>query len=339
MPRCYETRGIELNGLVTARGRARVMGCMELQVRHLRVLLAIARAGSLNRAASELRLPQPAVSHQLRRIEQLVGDKLFDRDPRGVRPTPIGELVLSRAEAIIPAFDELDRDFRAHQLVGTGVRVGWNDSALAPDVFRGVLDLMPGHELTTRADMSHSRLVQQVVNRCVDLALVLICGPRTLAVPGEVRAARVVTEPSFVALPSWHRLAEVPSVDLAELADEQWIVSSCGDGCRIVFREMCLAHGFTPRIAHDVDTLRFRLVAGGHGVCLVQPTTPDTPGMVTRPLTGTPMTVQHILLWRTDHPLAERFAEVHSAALCAYQKLAQDNESYRTWLSANNGTA
>ncbi len=312
---------------------------MELQVRHLRVLLAIARAGSLNRAAGELRLPQPAVSHQLRRIEQLVGDRLFDRDPRGVTPTRIGELVLSRAEAIIPAFDELDRDFRGHEQTDTGVRVGWNDSALAPDVFRCVLDLLPGHELTTRADMSHSRLVQQVANRCVDLALVLICGPRTLAVPGEVRAARVVTEPSFVALPSWHPLAGAPAVDLAALAGERWIVSSCGDGCRVVFREMCLAHGFTPRIAHDVDTLRFRLVAGGHGVCLVQPTTPGTSGMVMRPLTGNPMTVQHILLWRTDHPLAAQFGEVHTAAVEAYRKLAQDNDVYRCWLETDNGMA
>ncbi|WP_033442180.1 LysR family transcriptional regulator [Saccharothrix sp. NRRL B-16314] len=312
---------------------------MELQVRHLRVLLAIARAGSLNRAAGALRIPQPALSHQLRRIEQVVGDRLFDRDPRGVRPTRIGALVLARAEAIIPAFDELDRDFRRHQRADSGVRVGWNDSALAPEVFRCVSDLLPDHELTTRADMSHTRLVQQVVNRCVDLALVLICGPRTLAVPGEVRVARVVTEPAFVALPSWHRLAGETAVNLADLAEERWIVSSCGDGCRIVFREMCLAHGFTPHIAHDVDTLRFRLVAGGHGVCLVQPTTSDTPGMAVRPLTGTPMSVQHILLWRTDHPLAARFGEVHAAAVGEYRELAGGNEIYRRWLAADNSTA
>ncbi|CAM3515046.1 LysR family transcriptional regulator [Kibdelosporangium persicum] len=312
---------------------------MELQVRHLRVLLAIARAGSLNRAAAELRLPQPALSHQLRRIEQLVGDRLFDRDPRGVRPTRIGALVLSRAEAIIPAFDELDRDFRRHQKSEGGVRVGWNDSALAPEVFRCVRELVPDRELTTRADMSHTRLVQQVDNRCVDLALVLICGRRTLAVPGDVHVAHLVTEPAFVALPSGHQLADAATVDLADLAEERWIVSSCGDGCRIVFREMCLEHGFRPRIAHDVDTVRFRLVAGGHGVCLVQPTTPDMPGMVIRPLAGTPMTVQHILLWRTDHPLADRFEELHAASVRAYQRLAEDNAVYRRWLGADNRMA
>ncbi|MEV0676131.1 LysR family transcriptional regulator [Actinosynnema sp. NPDC050436] len=309
---------------------------MELQVRHLRVLRAIARAGSLNRAAAELRLAQPALSHQLRRIEQLVGDRLFDRDPKGVRPTRIGELVLARAEAIIPAFDELDRDFRRQPRTVGDVRVGWNDSALASDVFRCVRELVPGG-LTTRADLSHNRLVAQVANGCVDLALVLICGPRTLTVPGLVRAERVVTEPAFVALPSWHRLAAAAQVDLADLAEEPWIVSSCGDGCRIVFREMCLAHGFVPKIAHDVDTMRDRLVVGGHGVCLTQPTTPEIPGLAVRPLAGEPMTVQHILLWRTGHPFAERFAEVHAAAVRAYRKLAAEVPGYRRWL--DNRTA
>ncbi|MET9224664.1 LysR family transcriptional regulator [Lentzea sp. NPDC003310] len=310
---------------------------MELQVRHLRVLVAIARAGSLNRAAGELRLAQPALSHQLRRIEQLVGDPLFDRGPHGVRPTRIGELVLARAKAIIPAFDELDRDFRRQQPSEGELRIGWNDSGLVPGLFGCVRRLLPEREFTSRADLSHSRLVTQVANGCVDLALAMICGPRTLAVPDGVRAERVVAEPSFVALPSSHRLASSPVIDLVELAREPWIVSSCGDGCRVVFREMCLAHGFTPRIAHDVDEVRHRLVSGEHGVCLVQPTTQEPPGMVIRPLAGDPMTVQHVLLWRADHPLDDRFADVHRAAVSAYEQLAAQNERYREWL--DNGTA
>ncbi|MGW6936005.1 LysR family transcriptional regulator [Lentzea sp. NPDC054927] len=310
---------------------------MELQVRHLRVLVAIARAGSLNRAAGELRLAQPALSHQLRRIEQLVGERLFDRGTRGVHPTRIGKLVLARAEAIIPAFDELDRDFRRQEPSGGGLRIGWNDSGLVSGLLGCVERLLPEHELTSRADLSHSRLVTQVAGGCVDLALAMICGPRTLAVPDEVRAERVATEPSFVALPARHRLAASSVVDLTELAQERWIVSSCGDGCRVVFREMCLAHGFTPHIAHDVDALRHRLVTGAHGVCLVQPTTQEPPGMVIRPLAGDPMTVQHVLLWRADHPLDDRFAEVHRAVISAYEQLVAENDRYREWL--DNGTA
>ncbi|ANZ41517.1 LysR family transcriptional regulator [Lentzea guizhouensis] len=304
---------------------------MELQVRHLRVLVAIARAGSLNRAAGELRLAQPALSHQLRRIEQLVGGRLFERSPRGVRPTRVGELVLARAGAIIPAFDELDRDFRRQPPSHAGLRIGWNDSGLVPSLFDCVERLLPEHELTSRADLSHSRLVTQVAGGCVDLALAMICGPRTLAVPDGVRAERVVAEPSFVALPARHPLAGADVVELAGLSGERWIVSSCGDGCRVVFREMCLAHGFTPRIAHDVDALRHRLVSGEHGVCLVQPTTPAPPGMVIRPLAGDPMTVQHVLLWRADHPLDTRFAEVHRAAVTAYEQLVVENDHYREW--------
>ncbi|MCX2954762.1 LysR family transcriptional regulator [Lentzea sp. NEAU-D7] len=309
---------------------------MELQVRHLRVLVAIARAGSLNRAAGELRLAQPALSHQLRRIEQMVGDRLFDRGTRGVRPTRIGELVLARAEAIIPAFDELDRDFRRQEPSGGGLRIGWNDSGLVSGLFDCVEDLFPDLELTSRADLSHGRLVTQVASGCVDLALAMICGPRTLAVPDGVRAERVVTEPSFVALPARHRLAASPVVELSDLARERWIVSSCGDGCRIVFREMCLAHGFTPLIAHDVDALRHRLVSGERGVCLVQPTTSELPGVAIRPLAGDPMTVQHVLLWRADHLLDDRFTELHRAVTGAYEQLMMRTDRYREWM--DNGT-
>ncbi|GLZ36940.1 LysR family transcriptional regulator [Actinokineospora sp. NBRC 105648] len=308
---------------------------MELHVRHLRVLCAIARAGSLNRAAVELGLAQPALSHQLRRIEEAVGCDLFERDRRGVRPTRVGMLVLARAEAIVPAFDELERDFRPREGTPNGrVRIGWNDSAITTALIDCLLRELPGSSVGTRADTSRARLLAQVLKRSIDLALVMMCGPRTLIVPAETTADVLVREPSFVALPADHRLAGAEVVDLAELAEEDWIVSSCGEGCRVVFREMCLAHGFSPRIAHDVDTSRDELVAGGHGVCLVQPTRPQRPGVAVRPLAGTPMTVAHILLWRRDSPLAEiAGGSLRAAVIKSYWDLADRNAGYRQWLA------
>ncbi|MYQ48398.1 LysR family transcriptional regulator, partial [Streptomyces sp. SID4985] len=74
---------------------------MDLEVRHLRVLCAIADAGSLHRAARELGLAQPSLSTQLRRIEQALGGRLFTRDRTGCRPTPLGRLVLGRARPLV----------------------------------------------------------------------------------------------------------------------------------------------------------------------------------------------------------------------------------------------
>src|SRR4029453_318449 len=72
---------------------------MDLELRHLRVVCAIADAGSVTKAASMLGLAQPALTAQLQRIERALGGLLFERDRRGARATPLGELVLARARA------------------------------------------------------------------------------------------------------------------------------------------------------------------------------------------------------------------------------------------------
>ena len=69
---------------------------MRLDVRHLELIVAIGNAGSLRRAAAELHLTQPAVTTQLRRIEQHLGGALFLRGTEGVQPTHLGHLVCSR---------------------------------------------------------------------------------------------------------------------------------------------------------------------------------------------------------------------------------------------------
>ncbi|MET9972023.1 LysR family transcriptional regulator, partial [Streptomyces sp. NPDC006356] len=68
---------------------------MELELRHLRVLCAVADAGSVGRAAADLGYSQPAVSTQLRRIEGHFGEPLFERGPTGVRPTSYGVEVVA----------------------------------------------------------------------------------------------------------------------------------------------------------------------------------------------------------------------------------------------------
>ncbi|MYR64107.1 LysR family transcriptional regulator, partial [Streptomyces sp. SID625] len=86
---------------------------MELEVRHLRVLCAIADTGSLHRAARELGLAQPSLSTQLRRIEQTLGGQLFVRTRTGCRPTPLGRAVLSRARPLVSELAALVTETRA----------------------------------------------------------------------------------------------------------------------------------------------------------------------------------------------------------------------------------
>ena len=79
-----------------------------MNLRHLEILEAVARAGTFTGAAQKLFLTQSAVSHAVAELERQAGAPLFDRMPRGVRLTPCGTLLLEEARGILAACRELE---------------------------------------------------------------------------------------------------------------------------------------------------------------------------------------------------------------------------------------
>lgn len=77
---------------------------------HLRLLVAISEHGKLQRAAEHLAMSQPAASRILAEIEETLGTPLFERMPRGMRPTSLGVRVLQRAALILVEYDALEKD-------------------------------------------------------------------------------------------------------------------------------------------------------------------------------------------------------------------------------------
>src|SRR4051794_40170125 len=82
---------------------------MELELRHLRVLCAIADAGSVGRAAADLGYSQPAMSTQLQRLERHFGEQLFERGASGVRLTRYGVEVVARARDVLARVEAIGR--------------------------------------------------------------------------------------------------------------------------------------------------------------------------------------------------------------------------------------
>src|SRR5512145_668909 len=98
-------------------------GCMELH--HLRTFVAIADAGGVGRAAAVLNLSQPALSRQIRGLEQALGVRLFDRIGRRIRLTSEGEDLLQRSRRLLADATSLGERARALKGGETGVlRVG-----------------------------------------------------------------------------------------------------------------------------------------------------------------------------------------------------------------------
>ena len=96
-----------------------------LQLRHFRLIHAIAELGQLSHAADRLAITQPAASRVLAEIERLVGQRVFERHPKGMKPTAIGEVMARHAGVLLSGLEQAAGEMEAFRRGRSGtVRVG-----------------------------------------------------------------------------------------------------------------------------------------------------------------------------------------------------------------------
>ncbi|MEV7446395.1 LysR family transcriptional regulator [Streptomyces sp. NPDC091204] len=295
---------------------------MDLELRHLKIVRAVADAGSLTRAATALGLAQPALSTQLKRIERALGGMLFVRGREGVRATPLGELVLERARVLLPAVCELQEEARRFARQGAhGHRLGGTHGPLLGGLVDRLARAEPGVPVTTYTSWSEREVAGSVADGRLDFALVGVCGESAPPEPGRLAWMEVARDPVHVMLAEDHPLALAArdEVDLAELAAEAW-ADVPGDGCfGDCFAAACVRAGFTPACVYETDTAScVHLVQVGRAVGLCRATFPATPGVVTRPLAGTPLVWRHLLGWHPAGRAAAGAADVLGLARAAH---------------------
>ncbi|MGW3560745.1 LysR family transcriptional regulator, partial [Streptomyces sp. NPDC000963] len=272
---------------------------MDLELRHLKTIRAIADAGSLTRAATALGLAQPALSAQLKRIERALGGELFERSREGVRTTALGDLVLERARVVLPAVCELQEEAVRFAREGAeGYRLGGTHGPLLGGLVDRIARTDPGAPVTTYTSWSEREIAGGVVAGRLDFALVGVCGESGPPEAGRLAWTEVARDPVYVMLAADHPLAPRTEIDLAELAAEAW-TDVPGDGCfGDCFAAACVRAGFTPACVYETDTAScVHLVQVGRAVGLCRATFPVTPGLVTRPLAGAPLVWRHLLGW------------------------------------------
>ncbi|WP_367045070.1 LysR family transcriptional regulator [Streptomyces sp. Je 1-332] len=310
---------------------------MDLELRHLKTIRAIADAGSLTKAATALGLAQPALSAQLKRIERALGGELFERGRHGVRATALGEFVLARARVVLPAVtglrEEALRFGRAWE-GGGGFRLGATHGPLLGGLVDRLAAAYPGVPVTTHTSWSEREIASRTAEGLLDFALVGTCGASTPPENEFLVWREVARDPVFVMLPTGHALADRQEIDLAALAGEAW-TDVPGDGCFAdCFTAACARAGFTPSSVYETDVAScVHLVQVGRAVGLCRATFPPTPGLVTRPLSGAPLYWRHLLGW---HPAArshDTAPEVLTQARAAHTEATTRSESYTAWLA------
>ncbi|MEV1081629.1 LysR family transcriptional regulator [Streptomyces sp. NPDC050211] len=300
---------------------------MELEVRHLRALCAIADTGSLHRAARQLGVAQPSLSTQLRRIEQELGGTLFTRERSGCRPTPLGRLVLSRARPVVADMRSLVAEARAAATGGPQLRVGSTASAALAGWLRRLR--AHGQEPTLHMDVSPNALLRMVADGQLDVAFVHEVEGCPLRIPEQLRLRVLIPrEPQFVSLPAGHPATAHPVVRLTDLSGDRWMIDPTVDGEWDAVRRMFRAAGVNPRVLHGDYHTAAALVATGEVVTVCQPTCLPRPGMAVRRLYGDPLGVRLMLAARTETDLDG----VYPALEQAYREAAREAPTYREWL-------
>ncbi|MFI6688315.1 LysR family transcriptional regulator [Streptomyces sp. NPDC050485] len=309
---------------------------MELEVRHLRVVCAIAEAGSLTKAAAALRMTQPGLSAQLRRIEAMLGGTLFDRRRAGAVPTDFGELVLSRAQTILPGIDGLLADTARATRRRSPVdrlRLGSVGAPLLAHLILAVRELLPGAEVTSRCQHSPAPLLDDLAAGRLEAAVLGDNPEQRLPLRDGVTLAPLVTEPVFALLPAAHPLAAQEDVSLAQLLDEDWAVPGPDrDRTREYWSSVCaLTHRrpFTPYEAEGRQLVE--IVRAGLAVTLCQATFIEVPGVTVRPLAGNPLWYRHLLAWHRTGPLAAHGTEVLRGVGAGYLAACTGNPAYPRW--------
>ncbi|MFF2651408.1 LysR family transcriptional regulator [Streptomyces sp. NPDC058045] len=311
---------------------------MELEVRHLRVLCAIADTGSLHKAARELGMAQPSLSTQLRRIEHSLGGQLFARERTGCRPTPLGHAVLSRARPLIAELSDLVSDTRAaaaRATAGVQLRIGATASRALPGWLRRLRARPPRTEPTLQTDVSANSLLRMVDGGQLDLAFVHEVEGSPLRVPHKLRTRVLMErEPQFVSLPADHPAAARPQVRLAELAGHRWMIDSTVDGEWEALTRVLRAAGIEPELLHGDYLTAFSLVATGEVVTVIQPTSHPRPELAIRPMDGDPIGVRLLLAARSEAELDAAYGELAEA----YWEVARASPVYRDWLERRPGS-
>lgn len=261
-----------------------------MEFRRLKYFLAVAEELHFGRAATRLDMAQPPLSRQIAALEADLGVLLFDRSRSQIRLTQAGQVLQEHARQVL---SRLDTAYRETRLVGTGsggrLRIAFVGSAshgLLPTLIKSYRSYYPDVELVLSA-MNNAELSHALIAREIDLAVA-----RPELKDEEFRHELLCRETLILALPDNARLASLPEIRFADLADQVFVLypRRPRPGYADVVLDICAREGFSPaklELTQDFQSA-ISLVSVGVGLSVVPESVSSTqrPGVVYRPYAG-----------------------------------------------------
>jgi DNA-binding transcriptional LysR family regulator len=241
-------------------------------IRHLWLFLAVAEEQHFGRAAKRLGMSQPPLTSQIQVLEQALKVKLFMRSRHGAQLTPAGQAILPAVRKFAEQLQQLERAVREAAAGQTGtLTIGAISSAMF-DVLPPLLDDLRAsqpHLTISVREIDSAEAVPGLEAGDFDLAFARLHGE----LGHSIESIPLARDRLFVAVPAEHRLARARVIRLNSLADEPFVMFARRVS-PVLFDSIiavCRAHGFSPRILHDVATIAAQVafVSCRQGIALV----------------------------------------------------------------------
>lgn len=308
-----------------------------LRLRDLHVFIAVAQHGSISKAARQLEVSQPAVSEVIASLEETIGERLFDRDQRGVEPTRYGRALLQRSLVV---FDELKQGIKDIELLADPtlgeLRIGCVDSiasSILPKVIEDFSAQYP--QITLHVDRLVTTDVElmKLRERSLDVVLVRYFQPFSKG-DDDLTIETLFEDYLVIACGAKSRFARRSKVTLADLADEPWIVTPSDTANNAILTDAFRGANLRgPKIflsTYSID-LRTKLVATGRyiGAFARSVVHPDADKLIKiLPIELPPRRWPIVLITlkhRTLNPVAHRFMEhIRGVAKSMAAEMAQE---------------
>ena len=277
-----------------------------MNLERLRSLHALAVHGSVHEAARSLHVTTSAVSQQITKLEREVNHTLIVRNGRGVRLTDAALLLVERTASVLSMMEsaEGDLDELRDSIFGSIVVSGF------PTAVRGLCPMLVSHlreqcpQLTVTC-REHEPVDSLPLLLHGDIDVVVAQGwfNRPLALPVGLSTEFLFDDVADIAMPSDHRLAGCPIVDLDDLAADDWITWPDNAICNEWLLYTLRSRGHEPRIAHTAGehATQLAFVAAGLGVAVMPRLGRDSvPEGVTIVEVAPQLHREVFAVWRTD---------------------------------------
>lgn len=245
-----------------------IRGWYDMDMHKLKYFITIVESGSLSKAAVALNMTQPPLSILIKKFEDELNLKLFERKGKRLHLTSAGNLfyekgkeLLASAEAIIQEVHEHQAGKRGHVVIGCSTIA---NLTIIPEVVQKIKER--DLQITIQVMEGNSAyILEQLRLYKMDIGIV-----RNVFTNEDLHTTALLSEEILVALPPNHKLATKSSVKLVDLANENFLMpyTTLGHGISDLIIEGCQANGFTPNIIYwGTETLpMLNMVQKGLGV-------------------------------------------------------------------------